>query len=347
MKARAIAFSTKGCATAKRIAEALAGEDVTLCAKTSSDVLGLVRVELGMREWTERAFAECDAVIFVGAIGIAVREIAPFVRSKDTDPAVISVDELGRFSVPVLSGHIGGANALAIRIAAGIGAVPVVTTATDINGKIAIDTFAAVQGMSIASLHTAKEVASRILAGAPVGFVSDYPVRGEVPSELSSPEGSPTGVYVGSDPERRPFTTTLRLIPRDRVLGIGCRRGISENAIEEAVSSALAGAGIRIESVRAVASIDLKRGEEGLLAFASRHRLPITFHSAAELNSLAGDFSGSEFVRSVTGADCVCERAALAASRGGVLEMRKRAGGGVTVASAREPFVVDFTGLRG
>ena len=346
MKVRVIAFSTNGCRLAGSVGEALAGEDVELFSKTTMDPLGLERVEGSMRSWTEAAFRECGAIVFIGAIGIAVREIAPFVKSKDKDPAVVCLDELGRFCIPILSGHIGGANGLALRIAGGVGAVPVVTTATDINGKISIDAFAVTHGLSIDRLKPAKDVSARILEGSPVGFVSDFPVRGELPEELGYGPDAPVGVYVG-ERDAEPFGTTLRLIPRRYVLGIGCRRGTSRETVERRVSLALEGAGIPLKGIRKCASIDIKKEEEGLLGFASAHRLPIGFYTAEELNSVPGEFTSSDFVRSVTDVDCVCERAAVKASDGGRLILRKFAGDGVTVAVAEEDFAVDFSDRKG
>ena len=105
--------------------------------------------EGGLSEWTKEAFLRDDALIFVGACGIAVRSIAPYVRDKFQDPAVVCVDEAGQFVIPLLSGHVGGANRLAEMVASGIGAVPVVTTATDVEKKIAVDVFAKDHGFVI------------------------------------------------------------------------------------------------------------------------------------------------------------------------------------------------------
>ncbi len=345
MKVGIIAFTTNGCRTAKAVAEAFPEDEVDLFAKSTSDELDLKHVDCSMRQWTKAAFETYDAIVFVGAIGIAVREIAPFVKSKDVDPAVISVDEKGRFSVPVLAGHIGGANALAVRIAGTTGALPVVTTATDINGKIAIDSFAVNNNLTIVSLKAAKSVAARILAGDPVGLVCEVPIRGEAPPELNGPADSPTGVYIGVG-GKKPFADTLQLVPRDLVLGIGCRRGTPQADIEDMVAKALKEAGVCMERVRAAASIDLKKDEQGLLTFASDHRIPITFYTSEELNALEGEFSKSNFVQSVTAVDCVCERSAVKVSRNGRIILRKFAGNGVTVAIAAEDFAVDFSKVR-
>jgi len=342
MKTAVIAFSAKGCETAKRIAKTLKCDDLALYSKTSLSHPGIENIRASLKEWTATAFSDCDAIIFVGAVGIAVRAIAPFVVSKTTDPAVISVDELGKFSVPVLSGHIGGANDLAKIIASGIGATPVVTTATDINGKIAIDSFAVKNDMAIENIGAAKDIAAKILADEPVGLVSDFPIIGNVPDELSGPRDSAAGVYIGEEAGDR-FDITLTLVPRRRTLGIGCRKGISEEAIEKAVADAISSAGISMDSIRAAASIDLKKDEAGLLEFSVKHGIPMTFYTSSELNSVPGEFSSSDFVRSVTDVDCVCERSAVKISRNGRLILKKYAENGVTVAIAEEDFSVDFT----
>ena len=345
MKVGIIAFTTSGCRTAMAISEVFKGDEVDLFAKSTSDELGLRHVDESMRSWTGKAFETYDAIVFVGAIGIAVREIAPFVKSKDVDPAIISVDEKGRFSVPILSGHIGGANGLAVRIAGGIGALPVVTTATDINGKIAIDSFAVNNNLTITSLHMAKEVAARILANDPVGLVCDVECLDSPPPELSGPADSPTGVYIGIK-DVKPFQSTLHLVPRDLVLGIGCRRNTPQQDIEDMVSKALSEIGADMSRVRAAASIDLKKDEVGLLGFADAHRIPITFYTSDELNAVEGEFSKSNFVQSVTSVDCVCERSAVKCSADGKLILRKFAGNGVTVAIVQEKFAVSFAKVR-
>ncbi len=342
MRIKIIAFSSNGCMLAHKLLELFGKHDADAVAKTISDRKGIKALEGSVRNWTGDGFENADALIFIGAVGIAVRHIAPFVKSKDVDPAVISMDEKGRFVIPLLSGHIGGANLMANMIADGIGALPVVTTASDINGKIAIDVFAVNNDLTITSLHNAKIIAAHIVAGDPVGFVSDVPVIGDIPSELSGPADSSSGVYVGTK-ELSPFPLTLRLVPRDLVVGIGCRRGIHTSDIEGMFGKALAKIGASPDRVRALASINLKSDEPGLLEFASAHRLPITFYSAEELNSVEGEFSWSGFVNSVTGVDCVCERSAVKLSNGGRLLLRKFAGDGVTVAVAEEERSVDFS----
>ena len=114
MKVKAIAFSTQGCRTLKKLEGMF--DDIELFSKTRADSLGIQSVK-NLDDWTKESFGSCDALIFVGAMGICVRHIAPYLKSKDVDPAVIDIDEMARFTIPVSSGHIGGGNELALKIA--------------------------------------------------------------------------------------------------------------------------------------------------------------------------------------------------------------------------------------
>ena len=131
-------------------------------------------ISISHTEWTNRQFGQADAIIFVCACGIAVRSIAPFVKSKKTDPAVLVVDECGKYVISLLSGHLGGANELAETVARLLGALPIITTATDLHHQFAVDVFAKKNGCAIASMKAAKEFSAAMLAGESVGFYSEY-----------------------------------------------------------------------------------------------------------------------------------------------------------------------------
>ena len=156
-----LAFTEKGLALAQKLASALPGA-VARCGHGGP----------GLADWTAEQFAHADALIFVGAVGIAVRAIAPHCRSKAVDPAVVVLDECGHFAVPILSGHLGGANDLARALAAVCGAVPVITTATDANGVFAVDAWARHQNCAVLEPGRIKRVSSRLLAGGPVRYRS-------------------------------------------------------------------------------------------------------------------------------------------------------------------------------
>ncbi len=341
MKINVVAFSTNGCRTAMRLREALREDDVRLFSKTSSDNLGLERIEGRTSDWTRRSFEECDALVYIGAIGIAVRYIAPHIRRKDVDPAVVCMDEHGKYTIPILSGHIGGGNKLAKTIAGRMGSEPVITTATDINGKFSVDTFATENHMRIMGLKIAKDVAARVLDGRFVGFCSDTEVEGELPTGLTPAESGEFGVCVTHDASYEPFDTTLRLVPMDIVLGIGCRKGADPVRMQNFVNRVLAEEGISPERVSIISSIDLKRNEVAILELSRKMRTPVRFHTAEDLMSLEGEFTRSEFVHSVTAVDCVCERSAVIEG-GGELIRRKTVDSGMTLAIARVPMYSRF-----
>lgn len=289
---------------------------------------------------TALLFSETDALIFVCACGIAVRAIAPHIRSKATDPAVLVIDDKGSFVIPVLSGHLGGANLLAKEVAAQLHAVPVITTATDIGGAFSPDSFAKENGLLIDNLQTAKEIAAAVLRQEPIGFYSAYP-HTPLPKELTKDTSVSLGICVSPYPTKSPFPKTLHLTPKNVVLGIGCKKGTSCKTIEQWVQSCLKTDGIAPERVCAIASIDRKQNEAGLLEYAEKYHLPLFFYTAETLQSQAGTFSSSPFVLQQMGVDNVCERSAVVCS-GGILCMKKQGGTGVTVAAAERPIQLDF-----
>lgn len=336
------AFTSRGAELAGRLAKALT-EDGHSCALWVPERLAPETGLPGYRSlgpWTGERFADSDALLFVGASGIAVRAIAPYVRDKFTDPAVVSMDETGRFAVPLLSGHVGGGNDLARLVARRTGGTAAVSTATDVNGRFAVDQWAREQGFFLDGREGAKRVSAALLAGISVGMESDFPIQGPLPQGVV--EGpAEAGIALTLDPEKRPFPHTVRLIPPVLHLGIGCRRGTPAATIAKAVEGVFRSRHLSLKGVAAVCSIDLKKDEAGLLAFCQGLGLPLTTYSAGELSAVPGDFTPSPFVHGVTGVDNVCERAAV--RRGGSLIVPKQAGEGVTVAVSQVPLTIRFS----
>ncbi|MEG1942390.1 MAG: cobalamin biosynthesis central domain-containing protein, partial [Angelakisella sp.] len=176
MKTELIAFTDRGFALAERLATELGGS-ATRCG-----------APLGLAEWTASKFHSTRGLVFVGAAGIAVRAIAPFVSSKLSDAAVVVVDENAQFAVPILSGHLGGGNDLARQIAKLCGAQAVITTATDGRGTFAVDEWARYQGCAIANPEKIKTVSAKLLEGAKVYFHTDMSVQGELPAGVTYSE---------------------------------------------------------------------------------------------------------------------------------------------------------------
>ena len=283
-------------------------------------------------------FARYDALLFLCACGIAVRAVAPYVSDKTRDPAGLVMDDRGKYVIPILSGHIGGANALAKRIADLTGAAAVITTATDGAGRFSCDAWAASHGCAVASMDLAKEVSAAILTR-DVPLASDFPLPGTLPAGLIKGEKGDLGIYIGVK-QNAPFSKTLRLVPQIVTLGVGCRRGTPEETIAAAVANALERQEIDPRAVCRLASIDAKRDEAGLLGCAKKLGVTAVFYSAQALNDVPGAFEESAFVKQTVGVGNVCERAACAA--GGRLLVPKTAEHGVTVAAAIEDWSVTF-----
>ncbi|MDR0791074.1 MAG: cobalamin biosynthesis protein [Methanomassiliicoccaceae archaeon] len=341
MRINIIGFSSKGCALAKKLSEGLREHECSYFGKTAGDRHGAAQVT-SADEWVADSFKECGAIIFVGAVGIAVRYIAPYVKDKTRDPAVIVIDELGMNIIPILSGHIGGANRLSEVMAERIGGNAIITTATDLNDVFSVDMFAVDNDLHIGDMGIAREVSARLLDGRRVYVGSDVKMDDGLPNGLTYAYHGDIGIHITPFNVPGPFERTLTLTPRQMFIGIGCRKGIEMRTIEERVLNDLNNNKISIHSLKAGGSIDLKRDEKGLIEFFRKYKVPVTFLTSAELNSVKGEFTDSEYVREVTGVGNVCERAALALSNGGELIIKKTSGEGVSVAVASKAPVIRF-----
>ena len=313
-----LAFTDKGFQLAQKLAESLGGS-VMRCGQPDS-----------LKEWTAREFARADGLVFVGAVGIAVRAIAPHLDKKWKDPAVVVVDETARFAISLVSGHLGGANRLTRMIASRCGAQPVITTATDVNGVFGVDDWAREQGLWIPDPQHIRLISSKLLAGGTIRLYSRWPISGRCPEGVELVSDLPADVAVSFRGEEE---ATLSLVAPAVVLGIGCRKGTPAEKLEQVLQDFLTEAGLDGRAVCGVASIDLKKEEPGLLTFCQAHNWSFVTYTAQELAQVSGNFSPSDFVKQVTGVDNVCERSAVAAV-GGALLYSKFAKEGVTMAAA-------------
>ncbi len=343
------AYSDKGCILAQKISSFFPAEKI-FCYTTLklADKYGFS----GQKSICEKAgevFSEnidvsddsgINAMIFIGACGIAIRSIAPYIKNKTVDPAVIDIDDCGNFVISLLSGHIGGANDLTRFIADKINAVPVLPTATDVNGKFSVDSWAVKNSLFIGSLKAAKDVSSEILVR-DVPFKSDIKVNGNPPNGLILKDYGDIGIYV-SYKISNPYTETLHLIPKSIHIGIGCRRGIEQSAVDALFIRIISENNIDLRAIKSISSIDLKKDEQGLIKTAEKYNIPAIFYSSEELSELKGDFSKSDFVKSITGVDNVCERAAFKSSKNGTPIVRKTCDNGVTIAVYEEETEANF-----
>lgn len=329
MKLAFLAFTEKGFALAGSLAQALGGS-VMRCGKPDS-----------LSDWTQKHFAQNDGLVFVGAVGIAVRAIAPYIQKKWKDPAVVAVDECAQFAVPLLSGHLGGANRLARAISEVCGAQAVITTATDVNGVFAVDEWARCQGLSVIDPQHIKFISGKLLAGGSVKIFCPSPIAGECPTGVEATQTLPADVAVSVRQEE----AVLSLAPKTVVLGVGCRKGTLQSTLESVLERFLQENKLHIESICTVASIDLKKEEPGLIDFCRSHGWEFQTCTAQELRQMPGEFTPSAFVSQITGVDNVCERSAVFVS-GGSLFAKKFAVDGVTMAAAEKPFRLDWNWNR-
>ena len=308
-------------------------------------------ISQNISDWTAAQMSEKKALIFIGACGIAVRAIASSVNNKLKDSPVIVIDELGKFVIPILSGHVGGANELAVLLAALMNATPVITTATDINNKFAVDVFAKKCRLAIVNKDGIAGVSSKVLAGEVVtmsvnwehipakhrslikAFLDEADMSADAIKTVDFPPAYGADIVVSCEKAKDPKNGSIYLKPTQFVLGIGCRRDTAFENIDRAIRQSLLKLQIDISDIDMIASID---------EFCERNRIEFVTYTADELMAVQGEFSASQFVREHVGVDNVCERAAvLACSRecneAGELIYKKHKYDRVTVAAARYP----------
>ncbi len=329
MQIEIISFTQQGSQQAEKIKKIVekTSEVHMVCGRT---------MEKTLQEWCKEAFSKAQVLVFVGAAGIAVRTIAPFIKDKFTDPAVLVVDEKGKFVIPILSGHVGGANEFASLLAEELSAEAVITTATDLNGKFAVDVFARKNQLVLKDRIWAKEISSAILQGEEVGFTCEGEVRGEIPKELVPGQKQhqiSVGIHAGN-----------HLYPKAITLGIGCRKGKSEEEMEQFVKQQLEKHQIALESIICVASVDIKSKEQGIVLFCEKYGLQFQTFSPQQLSEVSGNFEESQFVAEHIGVGNVCERAAICGlgSEQAHIILNKTAERGMTLAIAEKDWSVTF-----
>lgn len=328
-----ISFTKKGGDINKRLTDILSESDITSYTLEKYRFDNRVKPLGNLKETVKRHFTD-DAVIFIGAVGIAVRSIAPYIKDKFCDPAVLVIDELGRYVIPLLSGHVGGANELANYIGEALSAAPIITTATDINGTFAVDIFAKKNNLLISSRKLAKDVSAALLDNNCIDIDSD--IKSIDVKELKkklNPKNKACDIKVRIT-DRIYDDTVLTLIPKNLYIGVGCKKNTDADKMWDFVNDIFRLEGLDIRAVKSIGSIDIKRDEYAVKNLANRLNVPFLTFTKNELNSVSGDFFESEFVRKTVGVGNVCERAVCIQCNN--LIVKKTAREGMTVAIGRE-----------
>jgi cobalt-precorrin 5A hydrolase len=286
-------------------------------------------------------FEKYEGIIFIMACGIVVRSIAPFLKNKKTDPAVLVIDEQGGHVISLLAGHYGGANQLARQIAALIGGEAVITTATDLQQVIAFDLFAKENECIIENESELKTISAALVNGETVALYTPYRLRGQLPRQIrqGTIPGDPGRLAVildnglGNEPAAR---QALFIRPKNLILGIGCKRGTAKTAIGNAVADFLQKNRRSFLSLKKLASIELKANETGILEYCRERDLIFQTLSVAQLAVIQSQLSSSDFVKQTVGVGNVAEACALLAGNHTRLICGKMVYPGITLALAEE-----------
>ena len=302
------------------------GIDVFTLSKFKID--NSIQIENFTEELNE-AFNKYDGHIFIMATGIVIRKIASLIKSKDVDPAVVVIDEGMNFVISLLSGHLGGANDLTQNLHEIFGLVPIITTSSDVTGKIAVDTLSQKLKCNLKSLEAAKKVTSLIVDGKNV--------------ELSLPKNicneNPEGVVVISNKEN---LEVVHLYPENLVIGIGSRRGIEKEKVYEFLIETLEKHNLSLKSIKHFATVDLKADEKGIVETARELGKELRIVSREEILTVEDMFQGSEFVKKEIGVKAVSEPCAyLTSSKDGKFIEIKAKKDGMTISIYEERFIYE------
>lgn len=343
MKIGLFCFTSKGANLGQRIRNWVLASNYDFEGYSKYSKESLLPLEDNLSVLIEASFTKGQAIIFIGAMGIAVRLIAPYIKTKAKDPAVIVIDENGENVIPILSGHLGGANELAKKLADFLQGRAIITTATDINKLFAVDVWAKEQKLYIEDIGKIKYISSAILKKEKIGLYSDYPVDGNLPEFLARKnEKVESGILISNGEAKKPFLNTLHLVPKSFVIGLGCRKNTSEKALEEFILETLDSFKIPIYLINCLATIDIKKNEKAIVDFSEKYSIPLITYTNEQLSRAEGKFTASKFVKSIVGVDNVCERAAFLASDKGSFKLGKLAKEGITIAIAKKEWRCSF-----
>lgn len=337
-----LSVSREGARLTGRCAKAMAGEVQISVYTLKKYAEGAAQPYPGdgkLGSFWAQAMMDFDVLVCVMAAGIVVRGIAPYIQHKSKDPAVLVLDAGGRYVISLLSGHLGGANAAARTLSARIGAEPVITTGTDVAGLLAVDTLAQKLNCTFTDFEAAKNVTALILDQKPVEIVNE---AGVDLSAVSLPDtvavtarmtASSQGQIVISESDRLTLQSghQVQLIPRDVVLGIGCKKNMPAERITAKVKGLLKAYHLHPKALAVFATIGLKAHEQGLIKSAEAFGAAVKIVEDDAIKSVQDRFEGSDFVEKITGLRGVSEPAGYVASGQGNCIAPVVKGDGVTL----------------
>ncbi len=292
----------------------------------------------GIRLAVKRAWEKYDGIIFISATGIATRLIAPYIEHKTKDPAIIVIDDLGRYVISLLSGHIGGANEIASYIGMEIGGLPIVTTASDARGFQSIDIFAKENGYHMENMKSITRLTSMMVDGKKIGFYSedrptlDYPSL-EILESLEDIDDIDGLIIVSS--ERLmvdiPYTN---LVPKNINIGIGCRKDMEGDRIITAIEEVLSELNISNKAIKSIGTVEIKKYEQGIIDTARYYDCPLKIFTIEDIKVVEDRFEKSQFVKDTIGVYSVAEPCAYLL--GGEFISMKTKHNGITISITKE-----------
>lgn len=344
------AITPKGAKLAKAIAGRLSAADLFVTERLPLDFHQIHRFKR-LKDAVGRFFQSFAAHIFVMSTGIVVRMVASLIQHKTKDPAVLVADESGQYVISLLSGHIGGANALTLKVAELIQATPVITTATDVNHLPAVDVLAGEKNLYIENYSAVKSVSMALISGALIYFHDPYRLMIDdfrettilpFPDEKTEQKNRfhskvQAGVYI-DDRKVEVLADTLVLRPASLVAGIGCHRNTSFKELKRFLVEIFDQFKLSVGSLKCIASVDRKSDEAGLLALGRDLGIPLKFFEPQELNAVQTIENPSAMAAKHIGVQSVCEAAAILGSHQGQLIVPKQITKNITVAVARIHF---------
>jgi len=302
MKYAVITFTEKG----DQIAEILASSlNIDLYSKKK-------QINFDFKEISKKVMENYKGIIFISSTGIAVRAIAPYIRSKDIDPAVLVIDNSCNYVISLLSGHLGGANEYALEVSRILDAQPIITTATDNLGIYAPDMIAKDNGLIIENLKKAKEIAALLVEGKKIGFFDEKRIM-QTPAGYSSSLEDICGVlYISSNENiNNRFegmnVPTLKLVRQNIVLGIGCRKNYSSEKMQQTVIRMLKEYNIDIKAIKVIATVEVKKDEMAIKALVDYFKCQLKIFTIEDIRPIQHKFYGSDFVEKTIGVRSVCE----------------------------------------
>ncbi|MDQ0214226.1 cobalt-precorrin 5A hydrolase [Oikeobacillus pervagus] len=352
------AITKHGVETARNLRKVFPNIDVyymSKFAKGDEEALNIHLFEGSVRLLIPSLFHTYKGIVFIISLGAVVRMIAPVLKDKKTDPGVVVIDDKAEYVISVLSGHIGGANELTREVAAAIDATPIITTASDVQKTIPVDLFGSHFGWTWDSSEKLTPVSASVVNEEKVAVIqesgeknwwiypSPLPANIHLYDSISQAlQEEPKAALVVThrilkEDEEAILQNGVVFRPRVIVLGMGCNRGTSASEIEQVIIETLDELQISIKSVKAIATIDLKKDEEGFLEVAQKYDWEFVYYTPDELNEMPID-DPSDTVYKYTGAYGVSEPAAKRYSGDNQLILGKKKSGNVTISVGMIPF---------